>query len=238
MAKQTNREKANEKRAKEKQIEKGIEKLKSLYSQGAEMKKLLKPAKGKTYLEPNAYKEAGAKYGAGPEKARKMVSFAKKYTQRDLNQLIAICEKHQRVIGFDLIVQLLSVDDKSVRKQLQIDAAKEKWAKDRLRQVMKLRRATPAMRENKKGQLFDPTRRGKHPKAIGSIDALVGELLSDAAKWSRLIEILRKIDSDGQDLLKWDELPAGLRTDMNALEKVFRKFVKHERLCKDHPARS
>ena len=214
--------------------------MRVLHIHGTEMKNILKPAKGKTYLEPGAYENLGGKYGVGEEKARKMVSFAKKYTKRDLNQLIRICEQHQRVLNFGIVIQLLSVDDKNVRLQLQKDAAEGRWSKDRLRQVMKQRSATPAMKKKTANQLFDPTRKGKRPKAVGSVDALVSELLDDAGKWSRIIEILQRTDADRENSICWVELPKGLKTDMTGLEKAeaFRKFIKHKKLCKDHRSRS
>ena len=170
-----------------KQIAEGVEELRLLHSQGAEMKERLKPAKGKTYLDPRCEKKGNANDTASTHrKADKMMSFAKEYTKQDLNQLIRICEKHERVLNFGIVRILLSVKDKTVRKQLQVKAAKECWKKPKLQLEIAQRKATPAMRERATGKQTSSSGRGRRPAAVASVDALVSELLNDARKWKQV----------------------------------------------------
>lgn len=207
----------------------GIRKIKAMYKMGGAIAKRLpsKPASG--YRPRGSYRQLAEKHGISEDKARKLEKFSACYSQKELDELIATCERHDRVIGFDMIIQLLPVRNKKLRKKLQVQAAREKWAKTRLRQEIKRLLATPLLKQKNEDQFAKLPGRGKLPKFLISQEALIAQLVEDAAKWHRSVAILKRTETDHENSVAWKDLSKTLQRDVTYLTKAFARFQEHQK---------
>ena len=67
-----------------------------------------------------------------PEMLRKARRFADEYSPKDLDRLIADCEKHGHALGLRHIIRLLSVASTTARLELQERAVRQRWSVSRL----------------------------------------------------------------------------------------------------------
>ena len=147
----------------------------------------------------------------GGELARKMISFSKKYSDKQLQALIDQCRKHEHAPEFGLIIRLLPVTDKKLRNKLQLSAIRNAWSKQNLEAELQ--------RQKNKGQLLDKKGRGRKPKAVASREALLGEASTDAVKWVRILNHFEQ----GNPV--WDSLTKTQKRDFEELERVLKKIA-------------
>ena len=145
------------------------------------------------------------------ELARKMISFSKKYSDKQLQTLIDQCRKHEHAPEFGLIIRLLPVTDKKLRNKLQLSAIRNAWSKQNLEAELQ--------RQKPKGQLLDKKGRGRKPKAVVSREALLGEASTDAVKWVRILNHFEQ----GNPV--WDSLTKTQKRDFEELERVLKKIA-------------
>ena len=171
-----------------------INKLKSLHRKGAVIAQQIKRKPSNIRkCEKGEFERVGKEHGMGAEMARKLVKFSERYTSDEIQKLVDRCTRANNAIGFDVIIPLLSIKNKRLRSKLQNQAIDNGWSKTRLRQEMRVEKATESIRENA-GQLVDKNRRGKLPIATTDPTALLGELLDDAKKWHRIADLLAPPD--------------------------------------------
>ena len=174
-------------------LEAALQNLIGLHEKGGEMEKLLQKKPGGTYLVRGEYERVGKLFSVSTEKARKMVAFAQRYTSQELGDLVEECEVHSRSIGFDVVIRLLSIRDRNLRSKVQQEAIENGWTKEQVSHSMRKLRATGDYKL--RGDNFlDPKGRGKPPKAIGSPQALLGQLSLDASKWHRIATLIKSED--------------------------------------------
>ena len=140
-----------------------------------------------------------------------MISFSKKYSDKQLQTLIDQCRKHEHAPEFGLIIRLLPVKDKKIRNKLQLSAIRNAWSKQNLEAELQ--------RQKPKGQLLDKKGRGRKPKAVASREALLGEASTDAVKWVRILNHFEQ----GNPV--WDSLTKTQKRDFEELERVLKKIA-------------
>ena len=210
-----------------KKLADAIDKLRRAHEDGLRMSKLLRRKPGAKYFMPGEYERVGKEFGVSSEMARKMVAFGERYSSRDLGDLIETCEVNHRAVGFDVVIRLLSINDKLLRDKLQTHAIEQGWSKTQLTQSMKKLRATGSFKERGES-LVDVKGRGKPPKAIKSFEFLMGALLDDSSKWHRIVGLMQSPSKPNSARLDWNELSSELQADLENLKKALARFSMYE----------
>jgi hypothetical protein len=201
--------------------------IKKLHAQGKKMESLLQKKPGAKYLIRGEYERVGAEFDVSAEKARKMVAFSQRYSTKELGGLVEECEACGRAIGFDVIIRLLAIDDHSLREKLQREAIAQGWSKAQVTLAMKKLRATGDYRL-RAGAMVDPKRRGKSPKAVRSVESLLGELTMDASKWHRIASLIQNEPERSITGVHWNELTSDFQADLRNLLHAFSRFSEYE----------
>ena len=177
------------------ELNSAIRKLKLAHKYGRRIVKLLDKGDGKQFRKVG-YRDAAEAISddsvtISEASARHYATFASRFSQNDLRDLIAECRKHGYCPGFDVVVRLLAVRNKSVRARLTSQVLINRWGKIRLGQVLRDLEATAAFVEKDAGTHLAKRNRGRNPRAVTDIESLLGALQDDAVKWQRVYSILR-----------------------------------------------
>jgi hypothetical protein len=147
----------------------------------------------------------------GPEQARKMISFSKRYSEKQLQAFLGQCLKHGHAPEFGLVIRLLPVKHKKLRNKLQLAAIRNAWSKQNLEAELQ--------RQKPKRQLLDTKGRGRKPKAVSSREALLGEASVDAVKWVRILNHFEQ----GNPV--WDSLSKTQKRDFEELGRILKNIA-------------
>ena len=206
------------------ELDAAIDKLKDNYKLGHQIQELLELGPKRKQARDGELRKAidevsvslGRKLEI--ERARKLVEFTKKYTEKHLEKLVDDCEKYGYAPEFGVIIRLfpLSVSE---RNKLQKKAIQGRWKKTRLNQ--EIARKTPV------DQLVDTTGRGRPPTAIKSLTNLTGEALIDARKWGRILHFLKQ-DKGAESV--WSELSERQQKDLRSVAKTLLRLSQEEPL--------
>ena len=201
----------------DKTLEVAIKRLQDAHDIGRELNGMLELGAGGKQAKDGQLEEATKVIGKrrrrklGGELARKMISFSKKYSDKQLQTLIDQCRRYGHAPEFGLIIRLLPVKDKKLRNKLQLSAIRNAWSKQNLEAELQ--------RQKPKGQLLDKKGRGRKPKAVASREALLGEASTDAVKWVRILNHFEQ----GNPV--WDSLTKTQKRDFEELERVLKKIA-------------
>lgn len=201
----------------DKTLEVAIKRLQDAHDIGRELDGMLELGAGGKQAKDGQLEEATKVIGKrrrrklGGELARKMISFSKKYSDKQLQTLIDQCRRYGHAPEFGLIIRLLPVKDKKIRNKLQLSAIRNAWSKQNLEAELQ--------RQKPKGQLLDKKGRGRKPKAVVSREALLGEASTDAVKWVRILNHFEQ----GNPV--WDSLTKTQKRDFEELERVLKKIA-------------
>lgn len=215
-----------------KDIEAGIAKLEFAHRCGVKIRKLLDQGEGKQYRKVG-YRDAAKEISddnvtISEASARHYATFANRFTADELDQLGRDSRLHGHVPSFDVVVRLMAVRDKRKRKKLTREVLVNKWNKIRLGQEMRRRNATEALKERDEDSQVEQRSRGRKPRAVSSVENLLGELHDDAIKWRRVYQALAKqVESETKDSVGWSVKPE-LLGEIEALADTLNGFFDWE----------
>lgn len=213
-------------------LKNAIQKLKLAHKYGREVIKLLDKGGGKQYRKAG-YQDAADtlsddKAAISEASARHYATFARRFSQDELESLCRNCQKHSHCPSFDVVVRLLAVRNKRLRQKLTLQVLKNGWEKRRLGQEMRRLSATSSFADKDPESQLERRNRGRPSKAISSLESLIGELQDDAVKWRRIhATLLKRRAAKDTDKLG-TELPVILMKDIKKLADVLQGFFDYE----------
>ena len=154
--------------------------------------------------------------------------FTRRYSEAELEKLITRCRKHKHCPGFDVVIRLAAIRNKSDRRKLTLQVLKNGFGKIRLGQEMRRTNATKSLKKRNTESQLEPKNRGRKPKAVSDIQSLFGELQDDAIKWQRIYTILLGHRDSGDAAGLGGELTDDLMEDIGKLTDVFKGFIEYE----------
>jgi hypothetical protein len=207
------------------QLKQAIESLKEKHALGKVIKgKLRRKPNGKNYLKGEYdYVARELKLKISGPMARRMVEFSERYTEDQLNALVAKCRLHEHAPTFDVVIKLLPVQPLTVRNQLQLLTIKNRWRKERLAQTIRAWKATAAFARREDG-VQDVRFQGRQPRATKSYEALLGELRDSEIKWRHISFVLEKQKESGAEDTVWASMCPEMRREFKKLVKLFFKL--------------
>jgi hypothetical protein len=131
-------------------------------------------------------------------KYRRFADPKKGYGPEDLDELLGLCQKHGRALGFTKIGKFLVIRDKRERRKFQRQAIEQGWSLGE----------TEAELFRRRGRRAKVGRRPKIPET--TVELLVG-LESWCLRWRRLHEDLAGKASAAGEPVRLADLSAGLR---------------------------
>jgi len=194
-----------------------ISKLQDCYAQGLEIHKLLElgpGGKSKDGEISRAAKKVGDKWGCkiGDEQARKVVEFSQKFNSTQMLNLVKLCVRHKYSPNFGLIKRLFPLGIRDRNKLLK-KAILGKWKQTDLDAEIE--------KQKTKDQGKDSNNRGRYPKAAKSLQSLTGEAILDARKWTRVVDVLGRVNSEHAF-----ELTSNQKRELRTLARLLRKISK------------
>ena len=123
-------------------------------------------------LGAQAVEELAALYGLNGERVCGYRRFAAIYTEKELAKLCGLCEKHDRPLGFSLVLILLQIADKTLRRRYERQMIEGGWSVDDLQSHWYQNRRRPKV--------------GRKPKLPESLGGLMVVLEGWCGRWRRL----------------------------------------------------
>ena len=168
-------------------------------------------------------------FGLNADRVREYRRFAASYTTADLDTLCQRCERHDRALGFRIVVKLMRIGDKKNRGKQEKEVIAGDWSLDDLlsEQFMTARR--PKV--------------GRKPKLPSTRDEMLVMLEGMCMRWGRLYDELSKGDSESHIGLR--DLTKAVREQLKAateaigeLETVVTNRLKKSRATKEQKGAS
>ena len=168
-------------------------------------------------------------FGLNADRVREYRRFAASYTKNDLDTLCQRCERHDRALGFRIVVKLMRIKSKKSRRKLEEQVIAGNWSLDDLQ-----------------SEQFKTGRRpevGRKPKLPSTSDEMLVILEGMCLRWGRLYAELSKGDSESHIGLK--DLTTGVRKQLKAateaigtLETAIAHRLKESRAVKEQEGAS
>lgn len=214
------------------ELNSAIKKLKLAHKYGRRIVKLLDKGDGKQFRKVG-YRDAAEAISVdsvtvSEASARNYASFSRRFTTDELDDLIRECRSNSHCPSFDVVVRLLAIPKKQLRKKLTLQVLRNRWEKRRLGQEMRRLNATSSFVEKDPDSQLEKRNRGRPPKAVSSMESLVGELQDDAVKWRRIQTILLKQRRAEKVEDLGPELSDTLMEDISNLADVLQGFFDYE----------
>ncbi len=164
---------------------------------------------GKTKYEQDIVGSLADDHGINFDIARKRKDFANTFSEKELDELLALMEQHKWPVSESSIHRLMSVRDKRSRRSLQRRAAKGRWSRLELNRRIRIKCGT-----RRSG--------GRNPKQTDDAELFKAELQTACIKFCRLIEANQTEDDDGRHSL--DHLTMDPNLAKQALPPIDRKL--------------
>jgi hypothetical protein len=184
----------------ERELNAAVRQLRDAHTTG---KKILKAYPVSKTYDQQAMEKAAGEYKVVASVAARMRTFANRYNDVELRQLINLSRKYRRAFHFSYVVNFCTISDKRERAKLQRQAIIHGWTFNRIQ--MELRR-----RYGRRGQAV-----GRRPQIPSDMPSAIAELDRMCRAWRRWHAVLDEDQSKAKKPhVGLNDLPADVRRQL------------------------
>lgn len=201
------------------EVQAAVEELRRFHGIGGEILKAYGPRIAASKGETSVMDEICDRYELKTHHVRAIRRFADPehgYSEAELDELCALCLSEQRnptnlVVGLTLVRHLLSISNKSKRKEFQRQAIKHGWTHARTKTELARRFG---FRRHRSG--------GRRPYIPDNVDGAILQIDDMVTAWRRWFDRLSGVDVDLKAKeVRLSDLARGLRAKLRKLDEAF-----------------